>query len=144
MKKEFLNFYEEHIKDVIKFNINELVQKELGEKIITLEGVKNYFKVLSDKAEMHKYIIGTIFKYLYEKIDKKPQIFIFFDSIDEINEFHEYFKARVSYQLFLVFRFHLRLKRIPSKFDSRHHRCQEIQRRKERINDNSREKWGDD
>lgn len=61
-----------------------MVQKELGEKIITLEGVQNYFKVLKDKAEMHKYIIGTIFKFLYEKIDKKPQIFIFFDSIDEI------------------------------------------------------------
>jgi hypothetical protein len=30
MKKEFLTFYEEHIKDVIKFNINEMVQKELG------------------------------------------------------------------------------------------------------------------
>lgn len=57
---------------------------------------------------MHKYIIGTIFKYLYEKIDKKPQIFIFFDSIDEINEFHEYFKARVTYHLSLVFRFHFR------------------------------------
>jgi superfamily II DNA/RNA helicase len=100
MKKEFLNFYEEHIKDVIKFNINELVQKELGEKIITLEGVKNYYKVLGDKTDMHKYIIGTIFKHLYEKIDKKPQVFIFFDSIDEIKEFHEYFKARVSPRLF--------------------------------------------
>jgi late competence protein required for DNA uptake (superfamily II DNA/RNA helicase) len=73
-----------------------------------LEGVKNYFKVVSDKAEMHKYIIGTIFKFLYQKIDKKPQIFIFFDSIDEINEFHEYFKARVKYLLFLGFRFHIR------------------------------------
>lgn len=68
MKKEFLNFYEEHIKDVIKFNINELVQKESGEKTITLEGVRNYFKVLKEKTEMHKYIIGTIFKHLYEKI----------------------------------------------------------------------------
>lgn len=69
---------------MIKFNINEIVQKELGEKIITLEGVKNYFTVLKDKADMHKYVIGTIFKLLYEKIDKKPQLFIFFDSIDEI------------------------------------------------------------
>ena len=37
---------------------------------------------------MHKYIIGTIFKELYEKRKEKPQIFIFFDSIDEIKEFH--------------------------------------------------------
>ena len=33
MKKQFLNFYEEHVKDVIKFNINEMVQKELGERV---------------------------------------------------------------------------------------------------------------
>lgn len=65
MKKEFITFYEEHAKDVIKFNINELVQKELGEKKITLEGVQNYYKVMESKQEMHKYIIGTIFKELY-------------------------------------------------------------------------------
>lgn len=46
---------------------------------------------------MHKFIIGTIFKELFDKKKDKPQIFIFFDSIDEINEFHEYFKARVTY-----------------------------------------------
>lgn len=33
MKKEFLNFYEENVKDVLKFNINEMIQKELGEKV---------------------------------------------------------------------------------------------------------------
>lgn len=38
---------------------------------------------------MHKFIIGSIFKELYEKKENnKPQIFIFFDSIDEIKEFH--------------------------------------------------------
>lgn len=95
MKKEFLSFYEEHAKDVIKFNISELVQKELGDKKITLEGVKNYYKIMDTKQEMHKYIIGTIFKELYEKKETKPQMFIFFDSIDEIKEFHEYFTARV-------------------------------------------------
>lgn len=33
---------------------------------------------------MHKYIITTIFKHLYEKLkdQAKPQVFIFFDSID--------------------------------------------------------------
>jgi hypothetical protein len=95
MKKEFLSFYEEHAKDVIKFNISELIHSELGGQRITLEGVKNYYKVVSDKAEMHKYVIGTIFKHLYEKVEKKPQVFIFFDSVDEIRDFHEYFKARV-------------------------------------------------
>lgn len=81
MKKEFLNFYEENVKDVIKFNINEMIQKELGEKV-TLEGVKNYYKDIESRQEMHKFIIGTIFKELYEKSKNKPQIFIFFDSID--------------------------------------------------------------
>jgi len=66
----------------------------LGEKI-TLEGVKNYYKVAESKTEMHKFIIGTIFKELYEAKEAKPQIFIFFDSIDEIRDFHEYFKAKV-------------------------------------------------
>ena len=36
MKKEFLTFYEEHAKDVIKFNINDLVHSELGGAKITL------------------------------------------------------------------------------------------------------------
>ena len=49
---------------------------------------------------MHKYIIGTIFSEIYEKRKENPQIFIFFDSIDEIKEFHEYFKARVSNNLY--------------------------------------------
>ena len=49
MKKEFLNLYEEYDKDVIKFNISEMVQKEVGEKV-TLEGVRNYFKVMSGKT----------------------------------------------------------------------------------------------
>jgi superfamily II DNA/RNA helicase len=110
MKKEFLSFYEEHAKDVIKFNISELVQKELGDKKITLEGVKNYYKIMDTKQEMHKYIIGTIFKELYEKKenkDTKPQMFIFFDSIDEIKEFHDYFTARVLFLTILGHRFHL-------------------------------------
>lgn len=75
------------------------MQKELGDKKITLEGVKNYYKIMDTKQEMHKYIIGTIFKELYEKKenkDTKPQMFIFFDSIDEIKEFHEYFTARAT------------------------------------------------
>lgn len=67
MKKEFIAYYEDICKDCIKFNINEMVQKELGEKIVTLEGVKNYYKIIEEKAEMHKYIIKTIFKHLYEK-----------------------------------------------------------------------------
>lgn len=71
---------------MIKFNINEMVQKELGERI-TLEGVKNYYKKLESKTDMHKFIIGTVFKELY-KGENKPQMFIFFDSIDEIKEFH--------------------------------------------------------
>ena len=50
---------------------------------------------MKDKTEMHKYIIGIIFSEIYEKRKENPQIFIFFDSIDEIKEFHEYFKARV-------------------------------------------------
>lgn len=53
-----------------------------------MEGVKNYYKIVNEKTEMHKYIIGTIFKHLYEKVEKKPQVFIFFDSIDEIRDFH--------------------------------------------------------
>jgi len=84
---------------VIKFNINEMVQKELGEKV-TLEGVKNDYKIMKDKTEMHKYIIGIIFSEIYEKRKENPQIFIFFDSIDEIREFHEYFKARVVIMLY--------------------------------------------
>ncbi len=34
---------------------------------------------------MHKYIITTIFKHLYQKVEegsRRPQVFIFFDSID--------------------------------------------------------------
>ena len=100
MKKEFTQFYEEHAKDVIKFNISEMVQKELGEKNITLEGVKNYYRVMENKTEMHKFIIGTIFSELYDKKKQNPQIFIFFDSIDEIRDFHEYFKAKVRKLLF--------------------------------------------
>ena len=96
MKKEFLNFYEAHAKDVIKFNINEMVQKEVGERV-TLEGVRNYYKVCQEKKDMHQFVIHHIFKSLYEKVDKKPQVFMFFDSIDDIREFHEYFQSRVSY-----------------------------------------------
>ena len=44
---------------------------------------------------MHKYIIGVIFKEIYASKEGRPQVFIFFDSIDEIKEFHEYFKAKV-------------------------------------------------
>jgi superfamily II DNA/RNA helicase len=94
MKKEFMEFYEANAKDCMKFNINEMLQKELGERI-TLEGVKNYYHVATAKEDMHKFVISTLFKHLYEKVDKKPQVFIFFDSVDEIKEFHDYFKARV-------------------------------------------------
>ena len=44
---------------------------------------------------MHKFVISNLFKLLFEKVEKKPQIFMFFDSIDEIKDFHEYFKAKV-------------------------------------------------
>jgi len=67
----------------------------LGDKKITLEGVKNYYKVAESKTEMHKFIIGTIFKELYEARKANPQILIFFDSIDEIRDFHKYFKKKV-------------------------------------------------
>ena len=38
MKKEFLNFYESCCKEVLKFNISEIVQKEVGGRV-TLQGV---------------------------------------------------------------------------------------------------------
>jgi hypothetical protein len=72
---------------------------------------------------MHKYIIGTIFKHLYEKIDKKPQVFIFFDSIDEIKEFYDYFQARVPSILYLGIGFYLLRKRISKKSDCRYNCC---------------------
>jgi len=46
---------------------------------------------------MHKFVISNLFKLLYEKAEKKPQVFMFFDSIDEIKDFHEYFKAKVTF-----------------------------------------------
>lgn len=33
---------------------------------------------------MYKYVINVVFKHLYEKVEKKPQVFIFFNSIDQI------------------------------------------------------------
>ena len=61
-----------------------------------MEGIKNYYYVLPSKEDMHKYVIGTVFKHLYAKVYKQPHVLIFFDSIDEIKEFHDYFKARVN------------------------------------------------
>ena len=31
---------------------------------------------------MHQFVIVNIFKSLYQNVEKKPQVFIFFDSID--------------------------------------------------------------
>lgn len=51
---------------------------------------------------MHKYVIKKIFKELYSASDKaKPQVFIFFNSIDEINSFNQYFETIVIFRLFL-------------------------------------------
>jgi len=58
--------------------------------------VKNYYQICPTKEEMHKFVISNLFKLLYEKAEKKPQVFMFFDSIDEIKDFHEYFKAKVT------------------------------------------------
>ena len=59
-----------------------MLQKELGEKIFTLENIRHYYKVMEKKTEMYKFIISTIFSELYDKKKQNPQIFIFFDSID--------------------------------------------------------------
>ena len=45
---------------------------------------------------MHKYIIKKVFKALYEDCKgARPQVFMFFNSIDEIHKFTQYFDSIV-------------------------------------------------
>lgn len=97
MKGHFMKFYKDVCPNHIALNATDIVEKEVGKKV-TLEGVSNYHKVFSEgKAAIHKFILNEIFKELYSNPDKKkPQAFIFFNSVDEIKEFDDYFQTVAS------------------------------------------------
>ena len=70
MKKEFLSFYNNIVKDFIKLNIDEKMMEEEDQKDkVTLEGVRNYYQIMelenNSKTEIYNYIIKVIFKNLY-------------------------------------------------------------------------------
>lgn len=98
MEKHFLKFYEDIDPDCIKLNLNAELEKETGHKI-TLEGVKNYSQVVKcekdSKVEIYDFILKNIFKELYgrSEVNKKPQVFVFFNSVDDIYEFDKKFQA---------------------------------------------------
>ena len=66
-----------------------------------MQGVNNYYVECEGTVEMHKYVIKKIFRELYLDVPIKPQVFVFFNSIDEINQFVQYFDSIVIvFQLF--------------------------------------------
>lgn len=90
MKKEFMEFYSSILPNHIPLNLVSELEEE--KERVTLEGVKNYQFTFKEKMEnktpMFEFIIKDIFKQLYsEKEKKKPQIFIFFNSIKDIASF---------------------------------------------------------
>lgn len=99
MEKKFLDFYRSIDEDFIPLNINQKLKEELG-KNITIEGVKNYYKSIKhedSKAEVYDYILKNLFKELFGDTNKmKPQIFMFFNSIQDIANFQNRFDALAS------------------------------------------------
>ncbi len=81
MDKKFIDFYKENSGD---FETNKNTSHGEDNKRITLTGVNNYYAVVEGgEEELHKYVIKKIFKELYSSTDKlKPQVFVFFNSID--------------------------------------------------------------
>ena len=96
MDKYFLNFYKENSGE---FETNKQTSHGEDHKKITLTGVNNYYSVVEGgQAEIHKYVIKKIFKELYSDSTKlKPQVFVFFNSIDEINRFTQIFDNFVTF-----------------------------------------------
>ncbi len=81
MDKKFLSFYEENAGP---YETNKQTSHGEDHKRITLTGVNNYYVIIEGgEAELHKYVIKQIFKALYSDTTKlKPQVFVFFNSID--------------------------------------------------------------
>ena len=99
MEKKFLEFYRSIDEDFITLNLNQKLKEELGQNI-TIEGVKNYYKSIKhedSKAEIYDYILKNLFKELFGDSNKmKPQIFMFFNSIQDIANFQNRFDALAS------------------------------------------------
>jgi hypothetical protein len=63
--KKFVQFYDQNSKKhtKIQLQLNRLTQHPWKESRITT--------TLHSKQDMHKYVIGTLFKHLYAKVDKE-------------------------------------------------------------------------
>jgi superfamily II DNA/RNA helicase len=92
MKNEFKEFFHNNSKNVVEMNLNEILKEEIGHTI-TLEGVSNYIKVMDGDNAKYNYILNDVFKELYRGSTKiKPQVLIFFNSVDEIEAFKRLFE----------------------------------------------------
>ncbi len=90
MDKQFINFYKDNAGDY-ETNNTQVANQETKERV-SLQGVNNYYVEVAAGPEMYKYVIKKVFSELYCNTDKaKPQVFIFFNSIDEINDFNNEF-----------------------------------------------------
>ena len=100
MQKKFIDFYRNCDEDFEKLNLNEMLKEENGGQNITIEGVKNFYKTIKheeSKAEIYDYIIKNLFKELFGDSTKmKPQIFMFFNSSQDIANFQNRFDALAS------------------------------------------------
>jgi superfamily II DNA/RNA helicase len=104
MERHFMEFYKDISPSYIELNINADLEKETGQKI-TLEGVKNFYHVVEPekggdkdaKTEIFDYILNVVLKELYDNnVASKPQIFVFFNSIDDIDKFDKKFESLAS------------------------------------------------
>jgi hypothetical protein len=92
MKNEFKEFFHNNSKNVVEMNLNDILKEEIGHTI-TLEGVSNYIKVIDGDNAKYNYILNDVFKELYSSTTKiKPKVFIFFNSVDEIEAFRKLFE----------------------------------------------------
>jgi superfamily II DNA/RNA helicase len=92
MKNEFKEFFHNNSKNVVEMNLNDILKEEIGHTI-TLEGVSNYIKVIDGDNAKYNYILNDVFKELYSGTTKiKPKVFIFFNSVDEIEAFRKLFE----------------------------------------------------
>ena len=91
MEKKFLDFYNTMDPDFQTLNINQQLKEEHSGQNITIEGLKNFYKEIKhedSKAEIYDYIIKTLFKELFSDSTKmKPQLFMFFNSVNDIANF---------------------------------------------------------
>lgn len=93
MEKKFISFYEENAG---KFEINKETTNIINIK--TFESINNYYvSVEGGEQALHKYVIKKVFKALYCYTTKlKPQVIMFFNSIEEINRFSQIFETIAS------------------------------------------------